>query len=79
MRGPVAAVGGRVLDAQAQKLIAQTFANVRTPPVMSDFFDRVTALRRDGHSFAVATVVATAIAGLGAPWRPCHRLPRRPG
>jgi carbon monoxide dehydrogenase subunit G len=29
MRGPIAAVGGRVLDAQAQKLIAQTFANVR--------------------------------------------------
>jgi uncharacterized protein len=29
MRGPVAAVGGRVLEAQAQKLIAQTFANVR--------------------------------------------------
>jgi uncharacterized protein len=29
MRGPVAAVGGRVLDAQAQKLIGQTFANVR--------------------------------------------------
>jgi carbon monoxide dehydrogenase subunit G len=29
MRGPVAAVGGRVLDAQAQKLISQTFANVR--------------------------------------------------
>ena len=29
MRGPVAAVGGRVLDAQARKLIAQTFANVR--------------------------------------------------
>ena len=29
MRGPVAAVGGRVLDAQAQKLIAQTFATVR--------------------------------------------------
>jgi carbon monoxide dehydrogenase subunit G len=28
-RGPVAAVGGRVLDAQAQKLISQTFANVR--------------------------------------------------
>jgi hypothetical protein len=28
-RGPVAAVGGRVLDAQARKLIAQTFANVR--------------------------------------------------
>lgn len=30
MRGPVAAVGGRVLDAQAKKLIEQTFANVRT-------------------------------------------------
>ena len=29
MRGPVAAVGGRVLDAQAQKVIAQTFGNVR--------------------------------------------------
>ena len=29
MRGPVASVGGRVIDAQAQKLIAQTFANVR--------------------------------------------------
>lgn len=29
MRGPVAAVGGRVLDAQAQKLITLTFANVR--------------------------------------------------
>jgi carbon monoxide dehydrogenase subunit G len=29
MRGPVAAIGGRVLDAQAQKLIAQTFGNVR--------------------------------------------------
>ena len=29
MRGPVAAIGGRVLDAQAQKLIEQTFANVR--------------------------------------------------
>ena len=28
-RGPVAAVGGRVLDAQARKLISQTFANVR--------------------------------------------------
>lgn len=28
-RGPIAAVGGRVLDAQAQKLIAQTFTNVR--------------------------------------------------
>ena len=28
-RGPVAAVGGRVLDAQAQKLISETFANVR--------------------------------------------------
>ena len=29
MRGPVATVGGRVLDAQAKKLIGQTFANVR--------------------------------------------------
>jgi len=29
MRGPVAAVGGRVLDAQAKKLIEQTFSNVR--------------------------------------------------
>lgn len=28
-RGPVAAVGGRVLDAQAQKLISATFATVR--------------------------------------------------
>jgi hypothetical protein len=28
-RGPVAAVGGRVLDAQAEKLIAQAFGNVR--------------------------------------------------
>ena len=28
MRGPVAAIGGRVLDAQSQKLITQTFANV---------------------------------------------------
>jgi uncharacterized protein len=28
-RGPVAAVGGRVLDAQAQKMITQAFANVR--------------------------------------------------
>jgi uncharacterized protein len=30
MRGPVASVGGRVLDRQAQKLIQQTFENVRT-------------------------------------------------
>jgi hypothetical protein len=29
MRGPVAAVGGRVLEAQANKLITQTFANIR--------------------------------------------------
>ncbi len=29
MRGPVAAVGGRVLDGQARKLITQTFTNVR--------------------------------------------------
>jgi len=28
-RGPVAAIGGRVLDAQARKLIEQAFANVR--------------------------------------------------
>ena len=28
-RGPIAAVGGRVLDAQARKLIVQAFANVR--------------------------------------------------
>jgi carbon monoxide dehydrogenase subunit G len=28
-RGPIAAVGGRVLDAQAQKLVAQAFGNVR--------------------------------------------------
>ena len=28
-RGPIAAVGGRVLGAQAQKLIAQAFGNVR--------------------------------------------------
>ncbi|WP_272976873.1 SRPBCC family protein [Deinococcus geothermalis] len=28
MRGPVATVGGRVLDAQAQKLIRQTFQNL---------------------------------------------------
>jgi carbon monoxide dehydrogenase subunit G len=28
-RGPIAAVGGRVLDAQALKLIAQAFGNVR--------------------------------------------------
>jgi uncharacterized protein len=29
MRGPVAAIGGRVLDSQAKKLITQTFASVR--------------------------------------------------
>jgi len=28
-RGPIAAVGGRVLEAQAKKLIEQTFANIR--------------------------------------------------
>ena len=28
-RGPIAAVGGRVLDSQAQKLITQAFGNVR--------------------------------------------------
>lgn len=30
MRGPVASIGGRVLDGQARKLVEQTFANVRT-------------------------------------------------
>lgn len=29
-RGPVATVGGRVLDAQAEKLISQLFKNIRT-------------------------------------------------
>ena len=29
MRGPVATVGGRVLDAQAQRVISTTFANVK--------------------------------------------------
>jgi carbon monoxide dehydrogenase subunit G len=28
MRGPVATVGGRVLDAQARRVITNTFANV---------------------------------------------------
>jgi uncharacterized protein len=30
MRGPIAAVGGRVVDAQAQRVISETFANVKT-------------------------------------------------
>jgi hypothetical protein len=30
MRGPVAAIGGRVLDSQAQRIIASTFSNVKT-------------------------------------------------
>ena len=30
MRGPVATVGGRVLDAQANRVITQTFANVKS-------------------------------------------------
>jgi uncharacterized protein len=30
MRGPVATVGGRVIDAQAQRVISQTFANVKS-------------------------------------------------
>ncbi len=30
MRGPVATIGGRVLDAQAQRIIASTFSNVKT-------------------------------------------------
>ena len=29
MRGPVATIGGRVLDAQAKRIISTTFANVR--------------------------------------------------
>jgi carbon monoxide dehydrogenase subunit G len=29
MRGPIAAVGGRVVDAQAQRVIGETFANVK--------------------------------------------------
>jgi uncharacterized protein len=29
MRGPIAAVGGRVIDGQAKKLVEQTFANVK--------------------------------------------------
>jgi carbon monoxide dehydrogenase subunit G len=29
MRGPVATVGGRVIDAQAQRVISTTFANVK--------------------------------------------------
>ncbi|GAC1407251.1 MAG: CoxG family protein [Candidatus Velthaea sp.] len=30
MRGPVATIGGRVIDAQAQRVIGTTFANVKT-------------------------------------------------
>jgi len=30
MRGPVASIGGRVVDAQAQRIISQTFTNVKT-------------------------------------------------
>ena len=30
MRGPVATIGGRVLDSQAQRVISETFANVKT-------------------------------------------------
>jgi uncharacterized protein len=30
MRGPVATVGGRVIDAQAKRVITQTFENVKT-------------------------------------------------
>jgi uncharacterized protein len=39
MRGPVATIGGRVIDAQARRVITQTFENVKTrltnapPPV----------------------------------------------
>ena len=30
MRGPVATVGGRILEAQAQRVIAATFSNIKT-------------------------------------------------
>ena len=30
MRGPVATIGGRVIDAQAKRVISETFANVKT-------------------------------------------------
>ena len=30
MRGPVATIGGRVLDSQAHRVISETFANVKT-------------------------------------------------
>jgi carbon monoxide dehydrogenase subunit G len=30
MRGPVATVGGRILEAQAQRVIATTFSNIKT-------------------------------------------------
>jgi len=30
MRGPVATIGGRVIDAQAHRVISETFANVKT-------------------------------------------------
>jgi carbon monoxide dehydrogenase subunit G len=30
MRGPVATIGGRVVDAQAQRVISETFGNVKT-------------------------------------------------
>ena len=33
MRGTVAAVGGRILDAEAQMLIGQTFSNVKSAEV----------------------------------------------
>jgi uncharacterized protein len=39
VRGPVAAVGSRVLDAQAHKVISQAFANVR---------QELSSLNRDG-------------------------------
>jgi carbon monoxide dehydrogenase subunit G len=30
MRGPVATVGGRVIDSQAKRVISTTFANVKS-------------------------------------------------
>jgi len=30
MRGPVATVGGRVIDAQAERVISTTFGNVKS-------------------------------------------------
>ncbi len=93
-RGPIAAVGGRVLDAQAQKAdrggVRQRPPAVDglTPPVpadvrgaeecMTDLFEQIAALRREGQSFALATVVGAARAGVRAPRRSGDRVRRRP-